>query len=273
MSQQLKPFFGKVIIRGIMQCKTGLHIGQSKDSMDIGGIDAPVVRDPITRAPYIPGSSCKGKLRSLLERRFNKNPNRNSGKGIYRHECDDTGAALACEVCRIFGSTGRDGGDNHPGQIIVRDMHLTENSLAELDRIETGLSYTEWKFENTLDRVTSTAMPRQIERVPAGSEFTFEIIYNVEDLAKAKEDVLNIIHGLNLLEDDFLGGHGSRGYGKVQFKIDCFEGRKIEYYSAVSSDEQNAMKSEAREGLETPEGRIQAVHLALQKITGNGVTA
>lgn len=270
MSKKPKPILGKVVISGLMHCITGMHVGHSKESMEIGGLDAPVIRDPVTQRPYVPGSSCKGKMRSLLERRFELPSNRHSGQDLYRHECDDRKHALQCKVCRIFGSTGKNGGENHPGRIIVRDMALTEESIKKLERIETGLKYTEWKFENTLDRVTSAAMPRQIERVPAGSEFQFEVLYTVEDREHAREDVLNIIHAMNLLEDDFLGGHGSRGYGKVKFIIQAFEGRLIDYYAAKSTQERQQCCSVATGDLDSPEGRIKAVDEVLQKIISNG---
>ena len=156
-------------------CKTGLHIGASKDNLDIGGLDAPVLRDPVTRAPYVPGSSLKGKLRSLLERRRGMLTIRHSGQG-HRHECTDP----ACPVCRLFGAAGGRDGDNIPARLIVRDSLLTEAELELLSAIDTGLQYTEWKFENALDRITAAANPRQLERVPAGARFTFELVYNVE---------------------------------------------------------------------------------------------
>src|SRR3989338_11494456 len=54
-------------ITGIMQCVSGLRIGGSKDTIEIGGMDNPIIRNPLDKFPYIPGSSIKGKMRSLLE--------------------------------------------------------------------------------------------------------------------------------------------------------------------------------------------------------------
>ncbi len=234
---------GKVIINGKINLGTGLHVGASRETMKIGGIDSPVVRDPITDYPYIPGSSLKGKLRSLWERA-------NEGKKfkwkeekeetitynlvmdeIKRHECDALEKAKICPICRIFGSAK----GNFPSRIIVRDMYLTKKSENDLKEIDTGLKYTEWKFENVLDRITAQATPRQIERIPAGSVFEFEIIYDVEDKDTAKEDLKNIQKAIELLEDDYLGGQGSRGYGKVKFLQDKITVKKIEYY--LSGDE------------------------------------
>lgn len=231
-----KPLLGKILIGGNIICETGLHIGGSKDNLDIGGIDAPVMRDPVTRKPYIPGSSLKGKLRSLFERKENKRFNRHGGQDVWRHECTDS----TCKVCRVFGATAKEKEEkNLPARVIVRDCHLTEESLNKLKQIDTGLQYTEWKFENSLDRVTAAANPRQLERVPKGAEFKFEIVYNVEteNQNEISEDLTNILETLSLLEDDFLGGHGSRGYGRVRFDIKGFAARQVAYYGAVSEEE------------------------------------
>lgn len=219
---------GKIIISGILECLTGMHIGASKENMEIGAIDLSVVRDPVTREPYIPGSSMKGKMRSLLEKALaidlgivGTTKRRNIGtrsNEVWIHVCDNAKDAFSCPVCRIFGSTGKDGGKNFPARLIVRDLYLTRDSVSKLSDIDTGLQYTEWKFENAIDRVTSAANPRQIERVPRGAEFELELVYNVEDKAHIEDDLKNLKLALDLLELDSIGGHGSRGYGKVEIK-------------------------------------------------------
>lgn len=226
---EYRPLRGKIIMRGKMTCETGLHIGAAGNSLDIGGIDSSVVRDPITQEPYVPGSSLKGKMRSLLERKLNLPFDKYGGNKVYRHEC----TSRRCPVCRVFGAAGSKSEKNIPGRLIVRDMSMTEESKELLAEIETGLQYTEWKFENSLDRVTAAANPRQLERVPRGTEFDFEIIYTVEtgDGSEIRQDINNLVQLLRLVEDDTLGGHGSRGYGKVRFDIKVFEGRSIEYYA------------------------------------------
>lgn len=244
-SKEYRKLMGKVFISGTMECLTGMHIGASKESLEIGAIDSPVVRDPITKEPYVPGSSLKGKLRSLLERANPElEPNRDGGSGTSRHECLDweEGAnqnknfggrnmkypgALNCPVCRLFGSSGE---KNFPARVKVRDMRLTPESRERLERIDTGLLYTEWKFENGIDRITSAANPRNLERVPAGAVFEFSIVYDVEDPEQMKEDLQNLRFALRLLEDDALGGHGSRGYGHVKFNFGKCEARSIEFY-------------------------------------------
>jgi len=221
----------KIVLEGELKIITGLHVGSAAAGMQIGSVDSPVVRDPITNRPYIPGSSLKGKLRSLLEAAEGAEPNRSGGSGTFRHECDDRSKALECPVCRLFGSTGSRGGENHPARLAVSDLLLTDDSIEELKLIDTGLMYTEWKFENTLDRVTSAAMPRQIERVPAGSVFSFRLVYDDrEDVEKLAEDMKNLAAAMSLLEDDALGGHGSRGYGRVGFTNLRRSHRPVEMY-------------------------------------------
>ncbi len=231
-----RPLLGKYIIRGKIKLKTGLRIGGSTLGISIGGIDLPVIRDPITNTPYIPGSSLKGKMRSLMERLLNKNLNKNIGtrnNPIYIHNCSDP----QCEVCRVYGSTKTNDEDvNIPARIIVRDAFLTEKSIRILDSLETDLPYTEWKTENSLDRVTSAANPRSIERIPAGAEFEFEIIYNVEEEKHKKEDIENIFRALRLVEDDYLGGSGSRGYGKVVFRVEEVLFRSAGYYKGEEGE-------------------------------------
>jgi CRISPR-associated protein Csm3 len=232
---------GKIIFQGTLQCLTGLHIGASKENMEIGALDSPVVRDPITRQPYIPGASLKGKLRTLLEKATPTClPNRNGGTSaqpVMRHECDDVSQAKDCPVCRLFGSTAGRGKNpsgqenrNYPARLKVRDLYLTPASLTMLEKIDTGLLYTEWKFENALDRITSAANPRNLERVPKGAEFVATLVYDVEDLETAKEDLKNLQLALRLLEDDALGGHGSRGYGQVRVHLESVIGRKVDDY-------------------------------------------
>ncbi|MBN1997825.1 type III-A CRISPR-associated RAMP protein Csm3 [candidate division KSB1 bacterium] len=237
-----KPILGKVIFQGTIQSLTGLHIGSEGGKLEIGGLDSPVVRDPLTRQPYIPGSSLRGKLRSLFERTEQKEFNRPSGQGIYRHECADS----KCIVCRVFGSAGGKDDNNIPARLTVADLKLTEQSVKKLAEIDTGLQYTELKFENSLDRITAAANPRQIERVPAGVEFCFQLFYTVETLNQdeIEQDLKNIVTLLNLLQDDYLGGHGSRGYGRISVNFNnennAVYGRKTEFYCAADENDRDA---------------------------------
>lgn len=285
-----KRLLGKLYIKSTIEVKTGLLIGGGDGKLDIGGIDKLVIRDPITEHPYIPGSSLKGKLRSILERFLDKPVNRESND-TWRYESDDLldgytqakvllifyEGAGTCQLSRLFGSTGKDTwvkktdadadgitslnpekskkiskinnyqgredengeeyvtvkGRNAPARLIVRDSHLQEESEKKLQKINTGLFMTERKWENGLDRITSAATPRQFERVPKGAKFDLEMVYTIErnevanptsvsnnlpiEYQQAIEDLENLAIALAILEDDALGGSGSRGYGKVKF--------------------------------------------------------
>ncbi len=213
MSIQFKKF---IKISGKIKCLTGLHIGASKDVMEIGGIDNPIIRDPLSNMPYIPGSSLKGKLRSLLEMEIDGKLNSNGGV----HSCKESD----CQICCIFGSSVENAGDRGPTRLIVRDAFLTEHSKEKLESLrEKGLNCTEEKFENVINRLTSRAEhPRQTERVPAGTNFKFEMVYKVfernGDNGENDLKMFNwLLHGLYMMGFDALGGSGSRGYGKIQF--------------------------------------------------------
>jgi len=230
----MKYFF----IEGEIECITGLHIGTGGGSVEIGGIDDPVVRNPLTDLPYIPGSSLKGKMRSLLEKEKQLTFNRPTPSGkitLYRHECDDYEQAKDCPVCRLFGSTGATSDNkNYPAKLIVRDSGLTDEDSIKRE----GMIVTEAKMENIIDRVTSAATPRTIERVPAGVKFNLNLVYQVNDNYQ-KEDLENILLCLRLIEKDGLGGNISRGSGQVKFHIKRFElegekgwlPRRVEDYS------------------------------------------
>lgn len=231
---------GKVLIEAMLKLESGLHIGATESGLEVGGIDSPVIRDPITMEPYIPGSSLKGKIRSLLEKLTDKDFNKHSGKDVYRHECSDPN----CQVCRLFGSAGGKDEKNMPSRIAVRDARLTPESLEELKHIDTGLLYTEWKTENSLDRVTSAASPRQLERVPAGSLFNLSIVYTIDDEQQAEEDLKNILATLKLLEDDALGGGGSRGNGNISFSMKAIKKYPKVFYT--HSDERTVKVSDMK---------------------------
>jgi CRISPR-associated protein Csm3 len=285
VSYAQKPLLGKLTLTSHLSAETGLHIGGGGENLDIGGLDKPVIRDPLTKYPYLPGSSIKGKLRSTLERLLNKPLNRTGGSGTWRYESDDLSdgftevengnfvayeGARTCQVSRLFGSTGgskfwmpietarTEGlyeenknnptstilnqncirisrGRNAPARLIIRDSHLVTESAEKLKQVDTGLYMTEWKFENGIDRVTAAANPRQLERVPAGSKFQFELVYTVEDASQAIEDLQNIAIALAILEDDALGGHGSRGYGKVRFQHFNFSYRSLAQYRQMTN--------------------------------------
>lgn len=218
MNKQV-TLFGRVVVTGYLRAVTGLHIGKGKEGIAIGGVDNPVMRDPLSNEPYIPGSSLKGKLRSLSEKsipglRFNY-PRRARAQ---IHACENEEEYLQCPVCNLFGAPGERQFLTFPTRLIVRDTRLEQSSLQRLREADTDLPFTEVKYEATIDRVTSVANPRPLERVPADSVFgPFEMIVNIykqEDVALLR----NLFAAMRLLEDDYLGGSGSRGSGQVRFE-------------------------------------------------------
>lgn len=259
--------YGKLFIEADIFLKTGLTIGGDKASSEIGGIDNNVIKDA-NGVPYIPGSSIKGKIRSLLERstgKFNliigEGDNKKSSseydydveKMITEENIDISDKSVQsgpckcgkCDVCVIFGTGASD--CSQPTRLYVRDALLDEkikddmfNKKGQFSSLE--LDYTESKWENIIDRLTSRATPRNIERVPAGAIFKMEMVYNVyekEDIDKIKV----LIQGLSLLEDDYLGANGSRGYGKIQFKNIEFKLKTIDDYKQ-NKDKSNIQKKE-----------------------------
>ena len=190
----------KLVIEGTIVLKTGMHIGGSSDFSAIGAIDSPVVRDTLTRLPLIPGSSLKGKMRYLLAKELNN--------GILLNEPNND----QDEILRLFGSSEKD--KIRRARLKFNDIKLS--NLAELETF--NVSSTEVKFENTIDRKTAVPKPRQIERVIAGSKFDFEIFYNLDDIKEVEKDFENIKQGFDLLEFDYLGGHGTRGSGRIAFE-------------------------------------------------------
>ena len=188
----------KILVSTKLTVVTGLHIGGSKDSVEIGGIDNPVIKVATRKnQPYIPGSSLKGKMRCLLEQV-------NGATAVGKSEI----------VNNLFGYAS----NNQPSKLIVRDAYLTADSVEKLVAASLDMPYTENKYENTIDRVKGKAEhPRQSERLPAGAEFDVEMVINVWDNDSADELKQLLKQGIALIENDYLGGSGSRGYGQVKF--------------------------------------------------------
>lgn len=214
-------FIKNVRITGDLICLTGLHIGSVKDSLGIGGSDSPVVLDKIKNIPIIPGSSLKGKMRSQLELTTEKwlTPD---GKV---HSCEDEN----CDLCVTFGRGATGEIESGPTRLIVRDAFPTEETRQHWDNAEDVVRGTELKGENYLNRLTSAATPRFIDRVPAGSIFSFEMIFSMY----CSDDVKRlgvVFRGMQLLEDSYLGGSGTRGYGKIAFQNISMAERSAEDY-------------------------------------------
>ena len=201
----MKQLVKKIKINTSITLITGLHIGRNSENVEIGGIDNPVIKLASKGdVPYIPGSSLKGKMRCLLEQ----------AAGAPKVGLDE-------KVNNLFGITENKAinTSNQPSKIIVRDAMLSDDSkkmLLDCDNLD--MPYTENKFENVIDRVKGIAQhPRQTERVPAGAEFCAEFIINIWDDDNEQEMMALFEKGIRLLENDYLGGSGSRGYGQIKF--------------------------------------------------------
>lgn len=194
----MEKIIKKIIIRKELEVLTGLHIGGSNDNIQIGGIDNAVIKAPTKdNQPYIPGSSIKGKIRCLLE------------------QINGSTFGGNMDINNLFGFSN----ENKISKLIVRDAFLTKDSIQLLQNCDSlDMPYTENKSENVIDRITGTAgHPRQVERIPAGVKFNVEFIINIwdEDNEIELRNLLN--KGISLIENDYLGGNGSRGYGQIQF--------------------------------------------------------
>ena len=192
--------YAKLEITGMIEVVTGLHIGGSSAFAAIGAVDSSVVKDSLTNTPVIPGSSLKGKMRSLLAKQYNETP---AADPNHDAEC----------IRSLFGS-------NEKNKVRTGRLLFSDSMMCNWEDLKKqGLtSRTEIKFENSISRTTAVANPRQIERVIRGSEFPLNLVYEVADGSSVVEDFRLIRDGLTLLEYDYLGGSGSRGYGKIRFR-------------------------------------------------------
>ena len=238
MSDRLR-LLGRVLVRAELQVKSGLAIG-GEGLAGLSVTDGAVVRDPLSGEPYVPGSSLKGKLRALIERAVGASlapisaaqgpGGAAQGRRVLRlHRCasekEYREAALltgysGCPVCHLFG-IAPEGFTGLPTRLVTRDAALTEASRAVLLAKRTELPFTEVKTESALDRLTAAATPRWRERVPAGAVFAARWDLSFFELGgvdlKDERLLALLVAGLALLEDDYLGGGGSRGYGRVAF--------------------------------------------------------
>jgi CRISPR-associated protein Csm3 len=224
MSKNIKSLTKKILISGEIEVLTGIMIGGGNNAMGIGGPDKLVVRNPLTNHPYLPGSSLKGKMRSLLEI-SNGQIGYNPEATTVRHTPSSNPEHISVQ---LFGnaSGGNKIEEQRPSRVIVRDAKLKNH--VELEKANTDLPYTEAKTEVVIDRITSGASPRTFERVPAGAIFEMNIVLNVfEEDINYLPQLYNCLH---LVQDDYLGGSGSRGYGQVKFTIKSVTERTNKFY-------------------------------------------
>jgi CRISPR-associated protein Csm3 len=246
-AQTRLQLIGKMILSGELHCETGLHIGAGKGSLEIGGADNPVVKDAFG-LPYIPGSSLRGKVRSLLEDAMGLTSpaelvylSKRRGQEVRIHQSDRPDD----EICLLFGrNPGRvervegepmETRAASPARLTIYDAPLDPDSITAQMRENLDDEITEVKSENAIDRITSQANPRTLERVPAGARFRVRLILDVlceEDKVLAAR----LIEGLRLLEDDALGGGGSRGSGRVRFANLKVVWRNRAFYSSGGAE-------------------------------------
>lgn len=261
--------YGRVFITATVEAVTGLHIGGSDPGLEIGGLDNTVIRNPITQEPYIPGSSLKGKMRSQTEKVLGREQNQRIGQ-VRIHTCqrpEEYAADGGCPVCHVFGLPGNMD-FSEPTRLLVRDVPLDLSSArgkAVWENVPAeGLPYGEFKTEVAIDRVTSQASPRTVERVPAGAlfgpaELVFGI-YEAADYARLKV----ALEALQLVEDDYLGGYGSRGSGKVRFQEVKLSARSSSDYAQEHDLGSFASVQKALEGFDGLQARLK------QAIRANG---
>ncbi len=216
-------------LEGTITLKSGLHIGSGDMEMHIGGTDSPVIKHPHTFEPYIPGSSIKGKVRSLMEMASGLVPFAREAGGLVSVKTlknnevnkDPELKNKAEAILKIFGSSGADKDDETvlgPTRVSFADCYLYDEWKEEAKKKRWPL--TEEKSENRINRISGTAEhPRFIERVPEGTKFKFSLSFKVLD--EGDEKLFDeLLKGLKLLEMDALGGNGSRGYGRIEFSFD-----------------------------------------------------
>lgn len=214
--------FGRLYLRMDIELQSGMHIGSTSGDTDLSALNNPMLRHPLTKLPYIPGSSLRGKMRSLMEYAYALPQNefiRSESPVVRIHSITDDSATRdridADAVCALFGVNG-DRNPAVPTRLTVTDFHLSGDAQTRMQTARVA-SYSEVKTEVSIDRRTTAANPRQNERTPAGAVFTGgEMIYTLyasDDLAQGER----LLELLMMLQDHWVGGSGSRGYGNVNF--------------------------------------------------------
>ncbi|MCC7431204.1 type III-A CRISPR-associated RAMP protein Csm3 [bacterium] len=228
-------FTEQIAINFEIEVLTGLHVGGNSNAIEIGGIDLPVIKSIFGThkgQPYIPGSTLKGRMRErlewlhgLIEVEFSGEKLKDSfTSGEVSHYFGKRANEKELQTNKIYG----------PTRITVYDAFLKNGD--ELHKALNGF-YTEEKTENTINRITAEANPRNIERVPAGAVFKGRITLNLYeiDVEGAAKDCLKsslelVFQGLTAIENSFLGGGGSRGNGRVAFKNFRFTKRTNDFF-------------------------------------------
>lgn len=244
MSDTQAHLVKKLVFRGTITALTGLHIGGSEVGLQIGGADKIVVRNPQDNTPYIPGSSLKGRMRSLLER-----VHCTGHDGFVAGDQHGPCSCADCDVCRVFGvsNAAKNKDRIQAGRVLVRDaMMSNRETVKRMPNLLTD--YTELKTEVSIDRLTSAANPRSFERVPPGAEFAFELVLNIFESDNEGSLIQLLEEGLRLVAYDALGGQSSRGYGRVRIKLE----RRSEINVVDFSSEEALQAALRRNGMPAP---------------------
>lgn len=232
---------GKIKITAIIKLETGLHIGAASDFAPIGAVDSPFVRDSLTKQPIIPGSSLKGKLRTLLAKVY--------AEGYMLNKIEDDKE----EIKRLFGTGAGKNSESRSSRLQFFDLKMTNDSVKKFSAMDLDTYIGEVKFENTIDRITAVANPRQIERVPSGVEFDFQLVYNIEKVEEFDDDMKILNDGFKLLQMDYLGGSGSRGYGRISFRNFGIEVFTLNEKEKADIEEKSLKLKNLFEGVRVPQ--------------------
>ncbi len=236
-------------IIGVVHCLSGVRVGGNSNVIEIGALDNPIIRNPITNLPYLPGSSIKGKMRSSLELSLRPGappaltlpaptmkPVERDGRPVVPTQINPCSCGK-CVICKLFGS-GDPRRTFEPTRLIFRDCLLTDGSLKELEEAagSSGVFFAEIKPGVRMNRATNTVASGaffNFERVPEGTEFKFELVLRVYgdlDQENARKDYRKVIAlGLRLLEKEGIGGKISAGYGKVEFRHLKWDGQDFPF--------------------------------------------
>ncbi|EDP76112.1 type III-A CRISPR-associated RAMP protein Csm3 [Hydrogenivirga sp. 128-5-R1-1] len=270
-----KPLKGVLKLKVVITAKTGLHIGGAKENVEIGGIDNIVEKLKVfftnteingkrkfLDIPYIPGSSLKGKIRSLIEwiMKPKNDEGRDQGSIIALSFDGDPCKCGKCIVCQLFGAHQAQG--QEPVRLRFDDFYPTEDTIRLWENtLDSG--YVEVKVENMINRIKGVAEnPRHTERVIAGSEFEGYITVRIFESDNLNTILETLKTGFEMLEDDYLGGSGSRGYGRVKIRIEGYEYKKVENgkYTVANSenDISNAVEDKLGDFIKRVEEAINA---------------
>ncbi len=226
----------KIIIKGEIVAETGLMIGSSSAGLEIGGTDKQIIRNPANKMPYIPGSSLKGKMRSLLEQIRGTVDKDGLATQNPKHEAACLFGHIKSKEAEVLEVQKNMNKTQQPSRLIVRDGEMTNSKKFK----DTELLYTEVKAENTINRITAEANPRFFERVPKSAIFSLNMTLNIYNGEDEKKQLDLVYECLRLVQDDYIGGGGSRGNGMVKINISDVKRRNKEYYKS-GKDSENSL--------------------------------